>query len=90
MKVLLYFDYQIAQQNFRPKEKNLYRSDNCKLACYVCNNAKSDFISPKDFKPIAEGINKFWQETLKDNQKAVEDLKVFWEHQKDNKDIFKG
>lgn len=73
-----------------PKEKNLYCSDNCKLACYICNNAKSDFISPKDFKPIAEGINKFWQEKLKDNPKAVEDLKVFWEHQKDNKDIFKG
>jgi len=43
-----------------PKDKNVYTYDNCNLACYICNNAKSDFLSPKDFKVIAEGINKFW------------------------------
>lgn len=48
-----------------PKEVNLYNADNCRLACYICNNAKSDFISPKDFKPIARAINEFWQCALK-------------------------
>lgn len=43
-----------------PKIKNVYSYDNCDLACYICNNAKSDFISAKDFKPLALGINKFW------------------------------
>jgi len=47
-----------------PKEKNVYSKENCALACYVCNNAKSDFISPKDFKDIARGINKFWQKRI--------------------------
>lgn len=84
------FNLEVERLETFSENKNIYNADNCKLACYICNNAKSDFISPKDFKPIAEGINKFWQEKLKDNQKAVEDLKVFWEHQKDNKDIFKG
>jgi len=45
-----------------PKSKNLYTEENCKLACYVCNNAKSDFISPANFKPIAKGISEFWKE----------------------------
>ena len=43
-----------------PKEKNIYSEENCALACYICNNAKSDFISPQDFKSIAKGINQFW------------------------------
>lgn len=47
-----------------PKEKNVYSKDNCALACYVCNNAKSDFLSPESFKPIAEGIKKFWESKL--------------------------
>jgi len=41
---------------------NEYSPENCRLSCYICNNAKSDFISPKDFKPIAQGINVFWKE----------------------------
>ena len=48
-----------------PAECNVYSVDNTKLACYVCNNAKSDFLSPKSFKPIARGINQFWQQQLK-------------------------
>ena len=43
-----------------PKDKNKYTIQNTDLACYICNNAKSDFISPKNFKPIACGINNFW------------------------------
>lgn len=44
-----------------PKNKNLYTKENCALACYICNNAKSDFISPSNFKPIAKGIYEFWK-----------------------------
>jgi len=47
-------------------EKNKYTPENTELACYVCNNAKSDFLSPKSFKPIAEGINTFWNNVLKE------------------------
>ncbi|WP_419769448.1 MAG: hypothetical protein ACNI3C_08860 [Candidatus Marinarcus sp.] len=47
-----------------PKEKNLYTYKNCRLACHVCNNAKSDFIDVEDFKFIAKGINDFWSKKL--------------------------
>ena len=43
---------------------NSYSEDNVALACYVCNNAKSDFISPANFKPIAQGIHNFWKKVL--------------------------
>ncbi|MDP3445518.1 MAG: hypothetical protein Q8T08_21880 [Ignavibacteria bacterium] len=51
-----------------PKSKNIYTLDNTKLACYVCNNAKSDFLSTKDFEPIALGIHNFWkkQDSIKE------------------------
>lgn len=44
--------------------ENEYTKENCDLACYICNNAKSDFLSAKDFKPIAKGINEFWKKHL--------------------------
>lgn len=31
-------------------EHNRYESDNCAMACYVCNNHKSDFISETDHR----------------------------------------
>ena len=37
---------------------------NCRLACHVCNNAKSDFFTVQDFKLIAKGINNFWNNKL--------------------------
>lgn len=40
---------------------DVYRAQNCVLACYVCNNAKSDFISLKEFRPVARAINFFWR-----------------------------
>ena len=43
------------------ENKNVYNAENCAFACYVCNNAKSDFISWEGFKPVAEGINNFWR-----------------------------
>lgn len=50
-----------------PKNKNVYSEDNCALVCYICNNAKSDFLSPENFKPIAKGINEFWNNILNNN-----------------------
>lgn len=61
-----------------PAEKNVYNKENCFLACYICNNAKSDFLSVKSFKPIAKGINQFWNETVKDKVNFPEESKV-WE-----------
>lgn len=38
-----------------------YSRDNCRLACAVCNNAKSDMISEQDFREcFVEGIKKFY------------------------------
>ena len=59
-----------------------YSKKNCCMACYWCNNAKTDEFSPKEFKPIAEGIRKAWNERLKQIGKAeiksVPDSKI-WE-----------
>lgn len=41
-----------------------YTPNNMRLACHICNNAKSDFLSPKQFKLVAEGISKFWKEVV--------------------------
>ena len=42
-----------------------YSEKNCCMACYWCNNAKTDEFSPEEFKPIARGINKIWNKRLK-------------------------
>jgi len=42
-----------------------YSKENCCMACYWCNNAKTDEFSPKEFKPIAEGIRMAWNERLR-------------------------
>jgi 5-methylcytosine-specific restriction endonuclease McrA len=44
--------------------KNRYTDENMRLSCYICNNAKSDFLSAGDFKPIAHGIHNFWKEKV--------------------------
>lgn len=39
-----------------------YNRANCKYACVLCNNAKSDMISSDDFKKyIAPGIAEYWE-----------------------------
>lgn len=39
-----------------------YHPENCKFACVICNNAKSDMISREEFeKYIAPSIAKFWE-----------------------------
>lgn len=55
-------------------DNNVYNENNCRLACHVCNNAKSDFISVQEFKPIAKGINIFWNKILSQEKKADDNL----------------
>lgn len=43
-----------------------YSEDNCELACYWCNNAKSDVFTFDEFKPIGKAIG----ETIKARIKA--------------------
>lgn len=38
--------------------------DNLKLACYWCNNAKSDEFTEEEFIPIAKQIRKVWDARL--------------------------
>lgn len=48
------------------KSPNLeYSKDNCCMACYWCNNAKTDEYEADEFKEIARGINIIWNERLK-------------------------
>lgn len=42
-----------------------YNTKNCILACYVCNNAKSDFMSKEEFKELIPGIQAFWESQRK-------------------------
>lgn len=44
----------------RINDEKDYAIDNVVLACYWCNNAKSDEYSPAEFKEIARGINRVW------------------------------
>lgn len=54
-----------------------YTLSNIVLACYWCNNAKTDTFSPKEFKPIAKGINQVWNEKLK--EKNLIDESIYFE-----------
>lgn len=37
-----------------------YTAKNCDMACYWCNNAKTDEFTKDEFKEIAKGIRKVW------------------------------
>ena len=52
-----------------------YSKKNCCMACYWCNNAKTDEFSPREFKPIAEGIRRTWNERLKAIGYSKEEIK---------------
>ena len=52
-----------------------YSKENCCMACYWCNNAKTDEFSPREFKPIAEGIRRTWNERLKAIGYSKEEIK---------------
>jgi hypothetical protein len=42
----------------RRKSNKKYSEDNCFLACYWCNNAKTDVFKDKEFKEIGKAIGK--------------------------------
>jgi hypothetical protein len=44
-----------------------YKKDNCVMACYWCNNAKTDEFTPAEFIPIAEKIREVWMKRLNGN-----------------------
>lgn len=47
-----------------------YNSKNCKLACVLCNNAKSDMIDKDDFeKYIAYAFRDYWEKIKKELKK---------------------
>ena len=50
------------------KKDNLvnYNDNNCISCCYWCKNAKTDEFSELEFREIAKGINKIWNNRLKD------------------------
>lgn len=60
----LEYDRLLSRDN---QNKIAYSLDNIALSCYWCNNAKTDTFSPKEFKPIARGINQVWNQKLKDS-----------------------
>ena len=41
--------------------------ENLRLACYWCNNAKTDEFSEEEFQPIAQAISTVWSQRLKRN-----------------------
>lgn len=41
-----------------------YKIGNCVLACYWCNNAKTDEFTDDEFREIAKGITKVWEDRL--------------------------
>jgi len=43
-----------------------YSKDNCVMACYWCNNAKTDEFSDDEFKTIGLEIAKIWEKRLKE------------------------
>jgi len=53
------------------KEDKPYSADNCCLACYWCNNAKTDVFTYEEFKPIGKAIGDVIRERIKNNGKVV-------------------
>lgn len=41
-----------------------YTRDNCVMACYWCNNAKTDEFTEDEFKEIGKSIKKVWEKRL--------------------------
>ena len=50
-----------ARLEYDRLEDTDYNLDNIVLACYWCNNAKTDTFTVEEFKEIARGINAVWR-----------------------------
>ena len=44
----------------RRDNKKEYTLENCVLACSICNNAKSDKFTDKEFKKVGKSIKQIW------------------------------
>ncbi len=42
-----------------------YTTDNCVMACYWCNNAKTDEFTYDEFKEIGHAIRQIWEKRMK-------------------------
>lgn len=45
-----------------------YSKENCVMACYWCNNAKTDEFTFDEFTEIGKSISKIWQKRLNDSR----------------------
>ena len=54
--------FNLEVERFNSNEE--YHTDNIDLACYWCNNAKTDEFTKEEFKPIGEQIRKVWLDRL--------------------------
>ncbi len=45
-----------------------YTPENTVMACYWCNNAKTDEFTFEEFKKIGQSIKQIWQDRLNDNK----------------------
>jgi len=61
-----------------------YTDKNCVACCYWCNNAKTDEFKVGEFKEIARGINKAWNQRLKDSDETIDfpENSAVWEPKK--------
>jgi len=63
----------VFKKNFRGwsleidrKDSNFeYTPDNCVMACYWCNNAKTDEFTYNEFKKVGASIQEIWENRLK-------------------------
>jgi len=69
---ILFDNKQIRKKNTRGWELEIdrcdsnleYTKDNCVMACYWCNNAKTDEFCETDFIDIGKEIRKIWEQRL--------------------------
>lgn len=54
----------------RKIDTKAYNEGNCCLACYWCNNAKSDCFTPEEFEPIGKAIGATIRKII-DNSKKI-------------------
>ena len=45
-----------------------YNLNNCVLACAICNNAKSDKFTYKEFKKLGESTKQIWEQRREASQ----------------------
>lgn len=55
----------------------IYDKNNCVLACYPCNNAKSDVFGHEAFEEIANAIKKEWLKMAKKKKLLDEIIKKY-------------